>query len=659
MAKSGVLTIKILGDASNFKRAMGDVQGKLSKVGAGAAKIGKAVAIGTAAAGAGALALGNEVLNTGGKLTSWRQKTATVFEGSADDIRKWADKNNETFGVTDDQLAGMAASFGDLLKPMGFTADQAADMAQDVVGLSGALSEWSGGQRSAAEVSEILSKAMLGERESLKELGISIQEADVQQRLLEKGQEDLTGAALQQAKAVATQELIFEKSTDAQKAYAEGGNKALRASNSLRAGLAELREQVADKLLPVVQRVTQWFADRIPGATAAVQGAFERVRPHLEQVVDVIRNNMIPVAAGLTVVLGAWAASAAAAAASTIAAIAPVLAVAAAVGALVAGVIYAYENFDTFRAVVDKVAGFFTNTVLPAIQAFAQHIVDSFGDLVTWVKTHWGDIKATVETVINAVAAVIAAVTGAIYQAWQLWGDELVNVAEAVWGFIRGTIDNAIKVVQGVITTVMALIRGDWGEAWDGIKQILAGVWDQIKNVVKTGGEILRNFLSGLWDGIKEAAGLAVTGIVGLFRNLPGWIVGAVTDVWDGLFELGRNIVGKIVDGIKSAAGGIGSAITSAIPGGGVISGVAGALGFPEFDSGGVVPGRRGSPQLILAHGGETVLPTHKRRMGGGGTTVVNMHLEVHGSVQTERDLAQAMQKQFLQMLRSNPTLEF
>ena len=60
---------------------------------------------------------------------------------------------------------------------------------------------------------------MLGEREQLKSLGISITEADVKQRLLKMGMEDLTGVQLQQAKATATQQLIFEKSTDAQAAF--------------------------------------------------------------------------------------------------------------------------------------------------------------------------------------------------------------------------------------------------------------------------------------------------------------------------------------------------------------------------------------------------------------------------------------------------------
>lgn len=34
--------------------------------------------------------------------------------------------------------------------------------------------------------------------------------------------------------------------------------------------------------------------------------------------------------------------------------------------------------------------------------------------------------------------------------------------------------------------------------------------------------------------------------------------------------------------------------------------------GIPMFDSGGVVPGPRGKPRLVVAHGGETILPTHK-----------------------------------------------
>jgi hypothetical protein len=46
----------------------------------------------------------------------------------------------------------------------------------------------------------------------------------------------------------------------------------------------------------------------------------------------------------------------------------------------------------------------------------------------------------------------------------------------------------------------------------------------------------------------------------------------------------------------------------------------------PGFASGGVVPGPMGSPQLIQAHGGETVLPTHKPGGVGGNTYIVNLY---------------------------------
>lgn len=47
---------------------------------------------------------------------------------------------------------------------------------------------------------------------------------------------------------------------------------------------------------------------------------------------------------------------------------------------------------------------------------------------------------------------------------------------------------------------------------------------------------------------------------------------------------------------------------------------------IPKFDEGGIVPGRRGQPRLVMAHGGETILPTHRQPMtvNLGGITINN-----------------------------------
>lgn len=262
------LKTELTGDASSLQKAYKTGEDSTQSFGkkmTGMAKgVGGALAVGFAVDRV--VDFGAELIGLGNQSDAWRKKAKTVFEGQADQMAKWADANAGALGITGDNLLGLSANFADLLKPMGFTADQAAEMSRETLDLSGALSAWSGGTRDAAEVSEILSKAMLGEREGLKGLGISISEAEIQSRLLEKGQKDLTGEALAQAKALATQELIMEKSTDAQAAWADGTQDNVKKQAELSAKFAEVKETLGEKLLPVFNTVVGVIADKIiPG----------------------------------------------------------------------------------------------------------------------------------------------------------------------------------------------------------------------------------------------------------------------------------------------------------------------------------------------------------------------------------------------------------
>lgn len=600
------LAVIFTGDPKGATRAMGEVEkaggglmSKLSKVGGGITTAFKGAAIGSGLLGGGLIAFGGDLLTSGAEVAAWRQKTGVVFEGQAADVRAWADKNNEAFGLTDDELAGLAASFGDLLKPMGFTADQAADMSTKVVGLSGALSSWSGGKVSAAEASDILAKAMLGERDGLKSLGISISEADVQARLAAKGQDKLTGAALEQAKAVATQELIFEKSTDAQKAWADGGNKALLGQNKLKAGIAELKETLATALTPVLASVAGWLGDRIPGAMAGAKALFDRVRPSLDTVAagfsrvveavspvvnrvrEFFANDPDARFAALATVLGGVVLAAVVSLGTALVALfSPVYLVVGAVALLAAGVIYAYRHFEGFRGVVDGVVGWLTGTAWPAVQAFAGLVADGFGVLVGWVQAHWGQIKGYISGAIRTVATVVGGVIDGIKLAWQTWGDEILTIARTYWGYIKGTVENGIKLVKSVIDVVMGVIRGDWSRVWDGLRGIAGAVWDQIKLAAETGLKVLGAVISAAWDGIKLVAreawdafkrtvSSAIDGAVEFVRKLPGRIVAAIGDLNDLLLQAGKDVIAGLVRGITESipsVSGVLGGITDMIP---------------------------------------------------------------------------------------------
>lgn len=234
---------KAINQTANDARKAGTSIGSLAKQVAGVLSV------------AALAAAGREIVKQAGRIEATAKKVTAVFGAAAGSINTFAASMTDSLGISEEGIKSITASIGDLLIPMGFTEQQAASMSTELTSLSAALSDWSGGQMDAAEVGDVLAKAMLGEREALKSLGISITEADVQQRLLEKGQKSLTGTALQQAKAIATQELIFEKSASAQAAFAantDGVNKTL---SKMGAAFSNLANTAIKAFLPQIQSV--------------------------------------------------------------------------------------------------------------------------------------------------------------------------------------------------------------------------------------------------------------------------------------------------------------------------------------------------------------------------------------------------------------------
>jgi hypothetical protein len=263
------LTAKIKADTKDFKRGMSQVEGRLGKTANKFRKFDSTLGKGLGAV-AGVVAVkaivgvGKAILDTGVQVEAWGRRYETVFGEAAAATDAFISEFGARFGIAEIRLKGVAAGLGDLLIPMGFTRAAAADMTIEMLSISNALSEWTGGQRDAAEVADILAKGMLGEREGLKSLGVAVLESDVTNKLLAKGQQHLTGTAREQAKATATLEIIVEKSTDAMAAYAEGGTDAMNAQKDLNLKLDEAKVALSEKLIPAVTLAAEALAAAIP-----------------------------------------------------------------------------------------------------------------------------------------------------------------------------------------------------------------------------------------------------------------------------------------------------------------------------------------------------------------------------------------------------------
>ena len=274
MAKNTV-EVSIVGDADSAVKAFRQVddagaetQSKFKGVSSGFSSDAKAAFAGVGVASVAAV--GASLFKLGADLQQVDSKAKIVFGDQITVVEAWAKKSANAMGLTASQAKGLATNMADLLIPMEFTREQATAMSTEVVGLSGALSAWSGGTKSATEVSEILTSAMLGERDALKSLGISISAAEVEAELLRLGQDKLTGSARAQAEATATMTLIMAKSKDAQTAFKDSTISTNEQMAIQSAKFKELQEKVGTFVHKGLNEYAAWAMD--PSGGKAVTG---------------------------------------------------------------------------------------------------------------------------------------------------------------------------------------------------------------------------------------------------------------------------------------------------------------------------------------------------------------------------------------------------
>ena len=176
-----------------------------------------------------------------------------VFQGMGSEAEKAAERFADAFDLAGVTAKDMLANTGNLLQGFGATRSESLAMSEAVNTLAADLASFTNYSGGAKGASEALTKALLGERESAKSLGIAILESDVQAQLAKNGTADLTGEALKLAKAQATLEIITRQAKNSIGDYARTQDST---SNTVkRAGEAtkELQVQTGTFLNPTVE----------------------------------------------------------------------------------------------------------------------------------------------------------------------------------------------------------------------------------------------------------------------------------------------------------------------------------------------------------------------------------------------------------------------
>ena len=216
MSTTAVLNLGI--NTKQFQRglkgAQSDLVGFSKKAVAGFTLVGTAVAGGLAVASFSLIKLASDAEETENKFNS-------VFSGLQTSANKTAKELAKSYGLSSRESQKLLGDTGDLLTGFGFTQKQALSLSKQVQELASDLTSFQNIEGGVARSSQALTKALLGESEQAKMLGIVLrQDSEEYKNSVKQKQKDL-GVTILQAKALTALEIATKQSKNAIGDYAK------------------------------------------------------------------------------------------------------------------------------------------------------------------------------------------------------------------------------------------------------------------------------------------------------------------------------------------------------------------------------------------------------------------------------------------------------
>lgn len=620
------------------------VQDSMKSAGTSMSKMGKTL---TTRVTLPLLGAGVALINLASDLDESTSKFNTVFGDFAADAEAAFGKSMpEAIGLSTAAARDLTATMGNVMLGLGFTKQEAAKLSPELMTLAADLASFN--NVPVEQAARAIISGLTGEREALKSLGIVLNEADVKQRAFEMGLWDGKDAIDAQAKALATQSLMFEKAGPAVGDFARTSEGLANQTRILKSQLADAGAQLGTILLP--------YALEAAGIFKELLDRFMQLSPAVQEII--VKIGALTAGIGPVLMVGGKLLT-------IFASINPVvLAIAAAIGA----VVFIMGKLGiSWQDVADFALGIWEGTLKPLFEDLEAFITEVIGAVTKWIEDNWDTIMETVQAGIQFVIdlwnelwsvleplvakltefiedevgalvdwfvevwpmiqEVVEKVLKIVKQLWErIWGSIKKYIGPIFDGILR-TISGVLDIIKGVIKTVLSVITGDWEGAWEGIKQFVSGIWDSINGIIDTAWQALQllwetgiSVLAAAWEGLWLLVGNAVEaawgGIVGAVKG----IINALLGVLEGGINMALRALQKAVDAADVLAG----------PFINFPDAMFSPVSIPRLAEGGMTTkhgpvrvGERG-PETVFLPGGATVAPAGNM----GGVSVVIERLE-------------------------------
>lgn len=448
-----------------------------------------------------------------------------VFGDMAADVNKWAETTGNAMGRSTQEMQRGALTFQELF---GKALDpaQAAEMSKQFAVLTQDLASFKNLSNEVAQ--QKLFSGLTGEAEPLRAVGVFLNDAAVEAKLLEMGIQRVNGKFTDQQKILGRAALIREQLAQADGDVMRTSDSTANRIRASQSAWEELSITVGTTLIPalspligIVSDLLTGFNQLDPGVQTFIIGALAAAAA-LGPIITVI-GGLVTAAGALIPLLGTAGAGGAFAALG--AAVLPVTAV-------VAGLVAAWMLFgDKIGPVLTELWAKVQEVLGPKLMALVETVK---GGLTALWQGPFGDAIRMVITILGEFGAAYTSVMG----------EALIRIISAAVDLISGaftTIVNAIKLVVAVLT-------GDWAGAWEATKALVSGVVTTLLNVINSLAPGATAAMRALYDGVKtwiwDRLNAIWEGVKTKIDTVKGWFFGLYDAV------VGHSYIPDMVDEI-------------------------------------------------------------------------------------------------------------
>lgn len=261
---------------TSMTRKVGEVQNSISKLGGTAKKVGAAIA--AVFAVKQVVQFGKECLELGSDLQEVQNVVDVTFPAMTKQIEEFARKAADSFGLSETMAKRYVGTFGSMAKSFGYSEEAAYDMATALTGLTGDVASFY--NLSQEEAYTKLKSVFTGETETLKDLGVVMTQAALDQYALANGIGKTTDEMTEQEKVALRFRFVQDQLSAASGDFARTSDSWANQTRIFELRIQSLKATIGQGLInlftPIIKAINV-FLEKLSVATTAFKDFTELI----------------------------------------------------------------------------------------------------------------------------------------------------------------------------------------------------------------------------------------------------------------------------------------------------------------------------------------------------------------------------------------------